>query len=54
MYIGTQAGDIHVVNRHGGIAETTFHVGGSLRGQIVVADSKLFVVSQDGALYAYE
>ena len=54
VYMGTQAGDIHVVNRHGGIAETTFHVGGPLRGQIVVADSRLFVVSQDGALYAFE
>ena len=52
IYVGTDLGDIHVVNRFDGELVTSFHVGGPLRGQVVLANNRLLISSKDGHLYS--
>ena len=54
IYYGTDAGDMHVVDRRQGTQRAVFPVGGSILGSPVIASETLFVISKDGALYAFE
>ena len=54
VYMGTEAGEIHVVDRHNGTLLSIFSVGSSVGGQLVLANDSLFVVSRSGTLYAFK
>ena len=54
VYFGTDAGDIHAVDRQQGVQRDVFPVGGSIQSSPVVANETLFVISKDGALYAFK
>ena len=49
MYIGTDAGEVHVVDRTTGKANQVIPVGAGLSGQIVATETGLYVTSKEPA-----
>ncbi len=47
VYVGNDAGEIHVVDRRSGKAAGVIRVGGSVSGQVVVTQDALYVTTND-------
>lgn len=49
VYVGTDAGEVHVVDRATGKADQIIPIGAGLRGQIVATETGLYVTSREPA-----